>query len=365
MFRKNLILLSGFLTLVFVLSLHIFTIDKSSNTLLSSASAQSIVIDKIERFQNKTAAPANEETTDTGLIVKLLADNLETSLNKSAAILEVTSKLPEINSTFYATSINSELHGIPQDLDIPKRKVAQDILIANKDFEVIFFLMPNGDMYIDEPYSRQQNLTGDNFAFRDYYKGAVNTGITYLGNVIISASSGLPQANIAVPIFSKDNRPAGNATLTGIWGGGLNLTLFSESLQALNLTDGLRIVYVDQFGKKIADSDKSSSLLLNKNSNESFANLQSFRNAVEGGKSGSTIETINNNKMLIFYEPVKFRSTTWAVLMMQPYNNENITLAMTDSTKAMTEPSLAAALFGKDSEPFGLTYGDWTAKWWQ
>lgn len=49
-----------------------------------------------------------------------MADNLETSLNKSAAILEVTSKLPEVSSAFYATSIN-ESHGIPQDLDILKR----------------------------------------------------------------------------------------------------------------------------------------------------------------------------------------------------------------------------------------------------
>ena len=64
--------------------------------------------------------------------------------------------------------------------------------------------------------------------------------------------------------------------MTGIWVGGLNLILFSESLQALNLTDGLRIVYVDQFGQKIADSDKRSSLLLNKNENESFANLQAL-----------------------------------------------------------------------------------------
>lgn len=323
------ILLPGFLILILILSFYTFTANNLWNIQLSPVSAQSTVVDKIERFQNKTAATAAEETIDTGLIVKLLSDNLETSLNKSAAILEVTSKLPEVNSAFYATSINPELHGIPQDHDISKRKVAQNILIADKDFEVIFFLMPNGDMYMEEPYYRQQNLTRDNFAFRDYYKGAVNTGNTYVGNVIISASSGLPQAYIAVPVFSEGNRPASNTTLTGIWAGGLNLALFSESLQTLNLTDGLRIIYVDQFGQKIADSDKSSSLLLNKNSNESFANLQSFRNAVEGGKSGSAIETINHNKMLIFYEPVKFRSTTWAVLLMQPYNNnENTTSAM-------------------------------------
>lgn len=323
-------MLPGFLILIILtLLFHTFTVNNLWNILLSPAGAQSTAIDEMERLQNKTAA-MDKGTTDTGLIVKLLADNLETSLNKSAAILEVTSKLPEVNSVLYATSINPELHGIPQDLDIPKRKVAQSILIADMNLEVIFFLMPDGNMYLEEPYYRQQNLTRDNFAFRDYYKGAVNTGNTYLGNVIISAASGLPQAYIAVPVFSEGNKFGSNATLTGIWTGGLKLTLFNESLQALNLPNGLRGIYVDQFGQKIADSNKhSSSWPFSKNDNESFANLQSFRNVVEAGKSGSTIETINDNKMLIFYEPVKFRSTTWTVLLMQPYNNENITSAMT------------------------------------
>ena len=111
--------------------------------------------------------------------------------------------MPQVKNVSYASSISSELHGIPKDLDIAKRKVAQDILAFDKDLQLIFFLMPNGDMYIEEPYSRQQNLTGNNFAYRDYYKGAVSTGDTYLDNVVISASSGLPQSNIAVPLYSS------------------------------------------------------------------------------------------------------------------------------------------------------------------
>ncbi len=317
---------TSFFFIIITLSVYTFTASNLWNILLSPASAQYKGLDETERFQSNNTT--DERTMDMPLVVKLLADNLEASLSKSAAILEMTSKLPEVSTAWYASSISPELHGIPQDLDISKRKVAQNILIADKDFGVIFFLMPNGDMYMEEPYSNQQNLTGDNFAFRGYYKGAVNTGNTYLGNVIISASSGLPQTYMAVPIFSENNRSLSNKTLTGIWAGGLNLALFEESLQSLNLTDGLRIVYVDQFGQKITDSNRYSSLLANKSSNESFANLQSFRNVVEDRNSGTIIETINNNKMLIFYEPVKFRSTTWAVLLMKPYNNENITSAM-------------------------------------
>jgi hypothetical protein len=258
-----------------------------------------------------TQADAAEEK------VRVLADDLETRINKSGEILEITSKLPQVSSTPFASSISPEFHGIPEDADMPKRKLAQGILDTDKDFQAIFFLMSNGDMYLIEPYSRQQNLTTNNFAFRDYYRGAVDTNNTYLGNVIISASSGRPQTNMAVPIFSENN-----GTLIGVWGGGLNLTNFSKSLQSLNLTNNERVVYVDQQGQKIADSNNQS--LLRPNSlNESFADLQSFRNAVNG-ESGTLIESINGTRTLVSYHPVKVFSTVWAVLAIQPYDGPTV-----------------------------------------
>ncbi|HKG30417.1 MAG TPA: cache domain-containing protein, partial [Nitrososphaeraceae archaeon] len=170
-----------------------------------------------------------------------------------------------------------------------------------------------GDTYMEEPYSRQQNLTGNNFAFRDYYKGAISRGDTYLGNIVISAASGLPQFYIAVPLYSSAS--VDNETLLGIWSVGLNLPVFSETLQSLNLTNGERVVYVDQNGQKIVDSNKHS---FRTNQNESFANLQAFNNAIQEQKPGSVIEMINGIRMLVFYEPVQFHSTTWAVLLLKP-----------------------------------------------
>ena len=263
-----------------------------------------------------SSLPSNNATTlgsNKVLNIELLANNLENRLNKSAAILEITSKLPEVRKVSFASSINNTLHGIPKDTDLAKRKVAQDILSKYNDFRVIGFLMPNGDMYMLEPYSRQLNLTKTNFAFRDYYKGAVSTHNTYLGNVIIAASSGLPQANMAVPIYSSENNNTNNPSLVGVWYGGLDLDVFNKSLQSLNLTDNDRIVYVDQHGQKIADSDKKQSI----NQNETFANFQSFKNAI-AGKSGSTIEGINGTKMLVFYHPVKAIQTRWVILDIQP-----------------------------------------------
>ena len=307
MFRRSFVSLI-LLTMFIILLLDVRTVNLQDK-FFEPASAQG--------FNNNTSGIQNETAeSTTPLIVKLLADNLENRLNKSAAILEIAGELPQVKNLSYANSVSSELHGIPKDIDIAKRKVAQDILTADRDLQVINLLMPNGDTYMVEPYSRQQNLTGFNFAFRDYYKGAVRMADTYLGEVFISASSGLPQSNIAVPLYSSaSNNNSSNMTLLGVWAGGLNLTTLSETLQSLNLTNGERIVYIDQNGHKVADSDKQS---FRTNQNESFSNLQAFNKVLQEQKPGSAIETINGTRMLVFYEPVQFHSTTWAVLLMKP-----------------------------------------------
>jgi hypothetical protein len=263
--------------------------------------------------QSDTLEEASDANAYHDPMVLALSRDLETRINKSSTILEITSKLPEVKFTPFAGSISPELHGIPSNADTAKRELAQNILTADNDFEVIFFLTPNGDMYLEQPYSRQANLTMNNFAFRDYYKGATNSHNTYLGDVVISASSGRPQAYIAVPIYSDNN-----GTLVGLWAGGLNLQNFSRDLlQTLNLSENERIVYVDNLGQKVADSNRDLS-----NQSESFANLKGFKNAVSG-IAGTTKETISGTEMLISYHPVKAVSNTWAVLLIEPYDGEN------------------------------------------
>ena len=286
----------------------------SSNVTVIDRKIQTTPIASSENQSSPSSLSSNNATTLGSKIlnIKLLADNLENRLNKSAAILEITSKLPEVRKVSFGSSINNTLRGVPKDTDLAKRNVAQGILSKYNDFRVVALLLPNGDMYMEEPYSRQLNLSKTNFAFRDYYKGAVSTHNTYLGNLIIASCCGLPQANMAVPIYSSENN-TNNPSLVGVWYGGLDLDVFNKSLQSLNLTDNERIVYVDQHGQKIADSDKKQSI----NRNETFANLQSFKNAI-AGKSGSNMEEINGTKMLVFYHPVKAIQARWVILDIQP-----------------------------------------------
>ena len=257
----------------------------------------------------------NNIQNNISLITNILSKNLENRIQKAGATLELTSKLPQVRDVPYAHSLNqtlNTLHGIPQYADIEKRQVVKNILSSNNDLYEIFLVMPNGNMYFLEPYSIQQTLAVNNFAFRDYFQGAVRTNDTYLGNVHnTAAASGVRTAKIAVPTYSlKDN-----STIAGVWAGSIDFNVLNEELQSLNLTsldNSTRVVYVDSNGQKIADSD------INKSTNpESFANLVGFKSAI-GGQSGSTIDTVDNTKLLVAYQPVNAFHNTWIFLLMQP-----------------------------------------------
>jgi hypothetical protein len=50
-----------------------------------------------------------------------------------------------MGNVLYANKINSSLHGIADSNDIEKRQIADNILKYGNTFEVITFLLPNGD----------------------------------------------------------------------------------------------------------------------------------------------------------------------------------------------------------------------------
>ena len=258
----------------------------------------------------------NSSTTQDSisLITNVLAKNLENRIQKAGAVLEVTSKLPQIRDVPYTHLLNQTLktlHGIPQNADIEKRQIVKNILSSNKDLYEIFLLLPNGNMYFLEPYSIQQSLSLNNFAFRDYFQGAIKANDTYLGNVHnTAAASGARTAKIAVPVYSlKDN-----STVAGVWASSIDFGVLNKELQSLNLTslhDDTRVVYVDSKGQKIADSDINKSTIP-----ESFSNIKAFKNAI-GGQTGSAIDIVDNTKMLVSYQPVNTFHNTWVVLLIQ------------------------------------------------
>ena len=286
---------------------------------ITSAFAMQLAYAQVNINTNHSTTTSNvrDMQNDISLITNILAKNLESHIQKAGAILEITSKLPQVRDIPFAPLLNqtlATLHGIPQDLDIEKRHLAKNIIDSNSDLYEIFFIMPNGDMYFDEPYPRQQISTTTNLGFRDYFKGVIRTNDTYLGDLSASASSGQRQSIISVPVYSLED----NSTLVGVWAGGLDIEVLNKELQSLNLTaNNKRVVYTDDNGQKLADSDMTKST-----SPESFANLNIFKNATNG-QSGSIMDTVDNTNMLITYKPVKAFQNTYVVLLMHA-NNSNI-----------------------------------------
>jgi len=262
-----------------------------------------------------------DNSTDLNLF--LLSKIFEKEIEKISNIIELVSHSPEFQVLSYnnvSEQYMNTYHGIPENEELEKRYIFKNVMTISPSIAGLFFLLPNGDMYVEEPYHYQMNLTKTNFSFRDYHHGAIDSGKIYIGDTIISAASGLPITVVAVPIFDKNNFSntnqvkTNNNRLIGILGADLDFKTYDDFLKSLSLENSERVLFLDTFGNKIGDSIKSNFM------NESFtlSNLSSFNNAITG-LSGNTVEEFDNTTMLISYAPVKSIQNYWALLWIKPY----------------------------------------------
>ena len=95
-------------------------------------------------------APVKE--ADSKLI--LISDVIENRLEKAAAILEFTSRLPEMREPLLLGLFSPASKGIPENADLERRQIVQEILSKYpEEFVSLLFLMPNGTVYLLEPFA--------------------------------------------------------------------------------------------------------------------------------------------------------------------------------------------------------------------
>lgn len=255
---------------------------------------------QIQTLEQKTARDIESD-------VRSVAYDASKRMSDIASIMEVTAKLPQVMDVSEAHLITIENKGVPQDAAVEKRKVAQNIIASNIGVDAIGFIHANGDMYLEEPYPRQQSLTRTNFADRDYFKGAIATGGPYVGEMYISAATGKSIAALAVPVYSDDG------SLAAVWAAYLNLdVLNSRASEVLGSEYGGRAVYIDQKGHEVVYSSELVS------ADETLSDLQSYADAL-AGRSGSRAEMHSGTQMYVAYSPVEIPGATWVILAMQPY----------------------------------------------
>src|SRR5918912_1499787 len=271
--------------------------------------------------QLQIAAIQHEIISSRQNMLELLSGSAKMKLTQASTLLKISSNSSAVRNVLYADKINATTKGIPAELDYDKRQVSNNLIISHPDFENVFFLLPDGTMYMLEPYARQSNLTRTNFASSDYYKGAIETHDAYLSEVDISNNNAHNVATIAVPVYSEATTSSQNGQLRGIWAATLNLTRISKSLSELDLGTNGRLIYLDQHCKKVADSEMA---VLNSNNisddDALFGNLKSFNDAL-AGRAGTRSEIIDGKQMFVAYHPVKLLSNTWVLLFVEPYND--------------------------------------------
>ncbi|VFJ14379.1 cache domain-containing protein [Candidatus Nitrosocosmicus franklandus] len=295
------------------------------NSTNSSTSANPITMIQDPPLSSQVPSTSNYEES----LISLASYAIEKRLEKPKAILEVLSKLPEVQNFSFVNHVNKdEVPGIPAEDESEKRQIARYILSNHPmDFVSVLFLLPNGDVYLLEPFARQQNLSTNNLSFRDYYQGVISTNDAYLGNVITSAASGLKQVQLAVPLYAEssfnetyDNRNTpSQSNITGILSTGLNLQLFTDILNIANnggnSNDDSNIVLMDGNGTIITQSSKNSTNLFEGNDGL-IADLKSYKLALNG-ENGTMVEEIGGIERKISYTPVKAISNTWALLLIK------------------------------------------------
>ncbi|MEO9362813.1 MAG: hypothetical protein ABI348_02825, partial [Nitrososphaera sp.] len=79
--------------------------------------------------------------------VRALAIATEAKISTVASLMEATGRTPQVAGAPYASQITAESKGVPQDVDVEKRQVAQSVLSSSQDVEAVAFILPNGEMY--------------------------------------------------------------------------------------------------------------------------------------------------------------------------------------------------------------------------
>ena len=261
-----------------------------------------VYTDTITKTETNTISDNRHDKLD------LITTYVETELLGLNSIMESSSRLPQVQDVSFANLIDKNLHGIPQDADMPKREVANNILRTNNNIHAIFFALPNGDMYMSQPYHKQENLIDNNFAFRDWYKGVTNTHETYISESYVSQVDNEKAIAVATPVQS-------NGKDIGILVAVYNISHIIQRLQQFTLEENERIIIVDQNKNIIYDSQST----IHDGQISKIPN--DIPSDVLNDKYVHKIQKIGDIEFMINAQPIPIIHNDWTVMSVQPYHD--------------------------------------------
>ena len=275
-------------------------------------------------------------STDKFTILNLFANLLDSKISRAVDDLEISSRDETLKEVQFLKNVSSNYNGIHSTLDLDKRNLAKDILQRNTDIASIFFVLPNGDIYLGEPYMDQEQLPRINFADREWYKGVVKNNQTYISSVFMSASINAPAIAVAVPVYSPTGNldsQVGSSSLSGYWVGIINLKSLEDLFKSLSLINQDQFILIDHNGTEFLDNKKLKIGPAYSSSHENDSSLSSSGNLTKqkmletfdyfdlvkdtGIETGTTYDKFNvKDQVWMFWKSINVKDSNWYVVLV-------------------------------------------------
>lgn len=306
----DLLLKSSNLNTSVILLTHFIAIILTVNILSLELSRDAF--GKVNELNNSSANFDHDKIFSVNIFANLVQDRINSIINS----LQFASKDPIMGTLPYLSNLSETYHGIPADLDYGKRQAMNDILKINPDIASIYFVLPDGNIYIGEPYSHQEQLPRTNFADREWYKGVTATNSTYVSSVFLSASINAPAIAVAVPVFPPNHGDksiqAPREDLIGFLVGIVNLKSVKETIDKIDYKDE-RFLVIDRNGSKLVDQiDSPMNTTIEM---FDYFDKMDYVRTLLGVTSNQTL-IYDQNNTLIFYRPISFEGGELIALLV-------------------------------------------------
>ncbi|MDR4491656.1 MAG: hypothetical protein AB7V56_09230 [Candidatus Nitrosocosmicus sp.] len=276
-------------------------------------------LDNSATLSNSTGI-TNQGFSDEKIRLEQFSNFVTSKLNETISTLQVASENHILNNFDYKANVSEVLHGLPNDMEKSKRDFLSDIIKSNPDIASIFLVLPNGNIYLGEPFSDQKQLPRLNFADREWYKGVNLKDGLYVSTVFSSAAINAPAIAVAIPIINSQS----NGTSIQYNGVQSDKAGYLVAIMDFNYTRELLFKYSDNTNDTFNLVDRNGTELINSNNSTYSTDLKSFyyKSIINSDKNLKTIKKYEFNDeqgtKFIYLMPVTITGNTWYMVMISP-----------------------------------------------
>ena len=211
-----------------------------------------------------------------------------------------------------ATEIDSELSTTQEakTLNLPQlSSIFANASHAHPNISLYYVCDPSGNMLVNYPYT--QSTIGENFAFRDYFQGALKSNTPFISSGRVSTTTRTYVVSVASRITNDRGQTVGVMVIN------LSLDKFTSYLhtvrQRLSPSSEVGLWVIDYKEQPVAATDRSITIL---NLPEGYDGLTFAARDALHGKAGNLIARDQNRDWLYSY--VSIPSLGWAIVVQRP-----------------------------------------------